>query len=69
MAIQVGKGEIDDSDEITLHRLSTSMVNDVNISMISSSSGYFVDLKKHKIVSDTVNSTKRKWRRIMICTR
>ena len=39
---QVGNDEIEDSDKINLHRLSISIGNAVNISFISSSSGYFL---------------------------
>ena len=45
LATQVGKDEIEDSDENNLRHLSTSMGNAVNISLISSLSGYFVDVK------------------------
>ena len=60
LSTQVGKDKIEDSDETTLHRLSTSMQNVVNISLVSSSSGYFVDVKSHKIESDTVNAVRRR---------
>ena len=55
-ATQVGKDKIEDSDEITLHHLSTSMRNAVNIYLIYISSGYFVDVKSHEISSYTVYS-------------
>ena len=54
-ATQVGKDDIEDSDEIALHRLSISFVNALNISFISISPIYFVDVKSHEIASDTVN--------------
>ena len=57
---QVGKDEIEDSEEITLHRLSTSMGNTLNISLISRSSGYFVDVKSHETASNTVNDGRRR---------
>ena len=60
LATQVGKDDIEDSDKITFHRLYTSMVNAVNISVISSSSVYFVDVKLHEIAGDTVNDGMRR---------
>ena len=42
LSTQVVKGEIEYSDEITLHRLSTSMGNAVNIYLISITSGVFL---------------------------
>ena len=42
LATQVGKDEIEYSDEINLHRLSTSMGNATNIYLIYSSSGYLL---------------------------
>ena len=47
LATQVGKDKIEDSDEITFHCLSTSMLKDVNISLIYISSVYFFDVKLH----------------------
>ena len=32
----------------------------MNISLVSSSSGYFVDFKSHEIASDTVNEGRRR---------
>ena len=60
LSTQVGKDNIEDSGEITFHRLSTSMVNAVNIYLISRSSGYFVGVKSHEIASDTVNNGRRR---------
>ena len=40
---------------MTLYRLFTSIGNDVNISLIPISLGYFVDVKSYEIASDTMN--------------
>ena len=68
LATQVGKDKIEDSEKITLHCLPTSMGNSVNISLISSSLEYFVDVKSHEFASDTVNGSRRRWSMIRSCT-
>ena len=45
LATQLGNDKVEESGEITSHHLSTPMGNAANISLIYSSSGYFVDVK------------------------